>query len=191
MREAFSAADCHWYVCVNPDAMLHPRCIFELIQAAEREPKAGLVEARLFPDEHPKQYDPTTLNTPWCSGCVLLVTRALYETIGGFDENFFMYCEDVDLSWRAHAAGFRTLIAPGALVHHYAQGRPILRERELAVRRSAAYLATKYGATEFAGRMLREYESLGGPSFELPKASPKKAPRGSFDHLLRFSASRW
>jgi len=191
MREAFSRDECLWYVCVNPDALLHPRCLLELIQVAGREPRAGLVEARLFPDEHPKQYDPITLKTAWCSGCVLLVTRALYEAIGGFDENFFIYCEDVDLSWRAQAAGFKTLIAPAALVHHYAQGRPILKERELAVRRSAAYLANKYGATEFARRMLTEYQSLGGPSFELSKLSPKKAPHGSFQHLLRFSESRW
>lgn len=191
MREAFSSSDCDWYVCVNPDAMLHPRCIFELIQVAEREPRPGLIEARLFPDEHPKPYDPITLETPWCSGCVLLVTRSLFETIGGFDENFFVYCEDVDLSWRARAAGFRTLIAPAALVHHHAQGRPILRSRELAVRRSAAYLAMKYGAADFAGRMLGEYERLGGPSFELPKPSVRSAPRGSFEHDLRFAESRW
>ena len=191
MREAFSTDDSRWYVCVNPDAMLHARCIFELIQVAERNPTAGLVEGRLFPDEHPKPYDPITLRTPWCSGCVLLITRALFETVGGFDENFFMYCEDVDLSWRARAAGFQTMIAPAALAYHYAQGRPKLRARELAVRRSAAYLATKYGATEFAGRMLSKYESLGGPRFELPKTRPRPPPHGSFDQLLRFSESRW
>ncbi len=193
MEVAFSANDCSWYVCVNPDGILHPQCVSELVRVAQREPRAGLVEARLFPDEHPKPYDPLTLETPWCTGCVLLITRALFERIGGFDENFFMYCEDVDLSWRARTAGFQTLIAPAALVHHHAQGRQTLRERELAVRRSAAYLGYKYGATEFSDRMLGEYESLGGQPFELPKPAvfPRRAKPDDFQHLTKFSEPRW
>jgi GT2 family glycosyltransferase len=35
-----------------------------------------------------------------------------------FDESFFMYCEDVDLNWRAQLAGWRCWYAPGAFVYH-------------------------------------------------------------------------
>jgi GT2 family glycosyltransferase len=42
----------------------------------------------------------------------------LWEVLGGFDEDFFMYCEDVDLNWRAQLAGYRCLYIPQAVVYH-------------------------------------------------------------------------
>ena len=44
--------------------------------------------------------------------------RRLFDEIGGFDEDLVMYCEDVDLSWRAQLAGHRCLYVPGARVVH-------------------------------------------------------------------------
>ncbi len=40
----------------------------------------------------------------WVSGAALMIRRSLLEQIGSFDEDFFMYCEDVDLCWRANHA---------------------------------------------------------------------------------------
>ncbi len=47
--------------------------------------------------------------------------RALSSDTGGapFDESFFMYCEDVDLNWRARLAGYPTAFAPDAIVYHH------------------------------------------------------------------------
>ena len=193
MRDAFAAGADH-YVCVNPDSVLHPDCVAELVRAAERTPSPGLVEALQFPDEHPKRYDPRTHEAPWCSGCVLLVTRALHERVGGFDEAFFMYCEDVDLSWRARAAGFRPVIAPRALVHHYTGDRaPGGRVAERMLR-SGALLATKYGDERFLERCLSEYRLL--TSTELPRPVAPRAPEplrrvADFQHLFHFAEARW
>ncbi len=52
------------------------------------------------------------------TGCLLLVTRALYDRLGGFDPRFFMYGEDVDLCHRARASGVRTIVTPDAVVMH-------------------------------------------------------------------------
>ena len=49
----------------------------------------------------------------------MLMPRALFERLGGFDEQFFMYGEDMDLCERARAAGFGTAIVPEARVVHY------------------------------------------------------------------------
>ncbi len=194
MQEAFASPSTRYYLCVNPDAVPHPRCFAEVVAEAERLARTGLVEARLFPDEHPKPYEPVTHETLWCSGCVLLLTRALYTEVGGFDERFFMYCEDVDLSWRARAAGFSVRVAPRALVHHYTVDREITSRRELSVRRSAALLGAKYGDAAFVQARLREYEALGGEPFSLPpvaRPSAAMARVANFRHLFMFAESRW
>lgn len=52
------------------------------------------------------------------TGCLLLCDRQVLERLGGFDEAFFMYGEDVDLSLRARRAGYRPSITPRATVVH-------------------------------------------------------------------------
>lgn len=52
------------------------------------------------------------------TGCLVLVPRAVWEHLGGFDERFFMYGEDTDLSLRAWEAGYRPRITPAAEVIH-------------------------------------------------------------------------
>jgi N-acetylglucosaminyl-diphospho-decaprenol L-rhamnosyltransferase len=193
MAHAFGERAASAYVCVNPDAVLHPDCLAELVRAAAA-PRAGLVEARQFPDEHPKPYDPATGDTPWCSGCVLLVTRALHAAVGGFDERFFLYCEDVDLSWRARAAGFTTRLAPRALAHHVATGRAGEQRMRLAMLRSALLLAWKYGEAAFAERCARELREAGArppPASEMEQASPAERAAADFAHDLDFAEVRW
>ncbi|THG36052.1 glycosyltransferase family 2 protein [Glaciibacter flavus] len=54
----------------------------------------------------------------WLSGSCLLVRRSAFEQIGGFDEEFFMYFEDVDLGYRFGRAGWRNRFLPDAEVTH-------------------------------------------------------------------------
>jgi hypothetical protein len=194
MAEAFRSPDMRAYVCVNPDAVLHPDCVFELMQEVGRHGRAGLVEALQFPDEHPKDYNSQTHLTPWCSGCVLLVTRELYQEIGGYDENLFMYCEDVDLSWRARAAGFTTSVAPRALAHHYVGDRPHDPKAHHRLLRSGVYLATKYGNLGAAQHWMNDYVATGGESFNVPtppEVSAKAKSVADFAHLFYMSEVRW
>ncbi len=54
------------------------------------------------------------------SGCCMLVRRSAMDKAGGpFDEDYFMYCEDVDLSWRIHKAGYSNVYFPEADLIHY------------------------------------------------------------------------
>jgi GT2 family glycosyltransferase len=53
-----------------------------------------------------------------CGGAVAY-RRAMLEDIGLFDEDLFMYCEDVDLNWRAQLAGYKCIFAPEAMVYHH------------------------------------------------------------------------
>jgi hypothetical protein len=103
-----------YYLVLNADGFLHPEALHRLVECAERHKGLALVEARRFPNEHPKIYDFKTLETPWCSAACLLIPRRFYAEIGGFDEGFFVFCEDVDLSWRARLAGAQCLLAADA-----------------------------------------------------------------------------
>jgi GT2 family glycosyltransferase len=54
------------------------------------------------------------------SGSAALFRRAMLDDIGGFDDDFFLYCEDTDLGLRARWAGWKCLYVPQAVVeHHY------------------------------------------------------------------------
>jgi N-acetylglucosaminyl-diphospho-decaprenol L-rhamnosyltransferase len=54
----------------------------------------------------------------WLSGACMLARRDALEAVGGFDEGFFLYCEDMDLCARLRAAGGRIRYEPEALVRH-------------------------------------------------------------------------
>ena len=52
------------------------------------------------------------------SGCAALYRRSLLRALDGFDEDYFLYCEDSDLGLRARQAGWRCLYSPRAVVEH-------------------------------------------------------------------------
>jgi GT2 family glycosyltransferase len=54
----------------------------------------------------------------WVSGAALMIRRETLEQTGGFDEDFYFYCEDVDLCWRAREAGWRVVYYPDAVLYH-------------------------------------------------------------------------
>ena len=53
----------------------------------------------------------------WCGAAVVLRTDML-DQLGGFADDFFLYYEDTDLSWRGRAGGWRHVVEPAAVVHH-------------------------------------------------------------------------
>lgn len=58
----------------------------------------------------------------WASGCSLVIKREVWEQVGGFDEEFFLYCEDEDFCLRARKLGYRVLYVPDIIVIHH-EGR--------------------------------------------------------------------
>jgi GT2 family glycosyltransferase len=60
----------------------------------------------------------STDRVPWVLGAVLAIRRDAFEAVGGFDESFFMYFEEVDLCYRLDQAGWQTHFVPDASVIH-------------------------------------------------------------------------
>lgn len=56
--------------------------------------------------------------TGWLSGSCMLLRRTAFETVGGFDPSYFMYCEDMDLCRRLAEAGWKNVYVPSAVVTH-------------------------------------------------------------------------
>jgi N-acetylglucosaminyl-diphospho-decaprenol L-rhamnosyltransferase len=54
----------------------------------------------------------------WLSGSCVLIRREAFEALGGFDDGYFMYFEDVDLGYRLGKAGYRNVYEPAATVVH-------------------------------------------------------------------------
>jgi GT2 family glycosyltransferase/glycosyltransferase involved in cell wall biosynthesis len=52
------------------------------------------------------------------TGAALLVRREVFTRLGGFDERFFMFCEDVDLGWRLNLRGYRVRYEPRSIAYH-------------------------------------------------------------------------
>jgi N-acetylglucosaminyl-diphospho-decaprenol L-rhamnosyltransferase len=133
---------------LNPDVVLHPGSVPPLLAALRepgvgivapqvrsaqgrlelslrREPTilraAGLTKTRLpifseYVAEAAAYRAPRTVD--WAIGAVLAMSRACYDRLGGWDESYFLYSEDTDISLRARDAGLLTRYVPTAVATH-------------------------------------------------------------------------
>lgn len=131
-----------YLLLLNNDTLVPPEMISELVHAHQKAPQAGLIAAsqRFYDNpEHPPKlgakWHPLTcrntniytgenelLELDLVYGCALLVPREIIERVGLFDDKFFAYWEDVDLSLRVQYAGYRNYCALKAVVIHKCAG---------------------------------------------------------------------
>jgi GT2 family glycosyltransferase len=129
---------------LNPDTELHRGSLQTLVKAVRENPDALVTAKLLNPDGTinacglEMHYTGITscrgLNgiataysglheTPLVSGGAFIVSKKIFLELGGFDEDYFMYMEDVDLSLRARLQGLKILCAADApITHHYKLG---------------------------------------------------------------------
>ncbi|MCP4107454.1 MAG: glycosyltransferase family 2 protein [Desulfobacteraceae bacterium] len=103
---------------LNQEVILEPGCINNLMSFAVNDDKGCAWELRQIPYEHPKIYDPVTLETPWISCAACLFRRKSIDRVNGFDPCIFMYGEDVDLSWRLRSKGWKLRYLPNSAIVH-------------------------------------------------------------------------
>ncbi len=130
-------------IMLNNDTEAEPGWLAALVETLVEHPEAGSAASKMLlfdrrdtlhtagdlygmdgiprnlgvwePDEG--QYDQAVEVFSGCGGAVAY-RREAWDAVGGFDEEFFMYCEDVDLGWRLQLAGYRAVFAPQARVYH-------------------------------------------------------------------------
>ena len=141
-NQAARTATGRWLVLLNPDAYPEPDWLEQLVEASRRWRGVRSFTSRQVMDEDPGLLDglgdvmsgpcipyrggylrPDPGDTPEgfvfspC-GAAMMIDRALFLELGGFDESFFCYCEDVDLGYRLQLAGEPTVVVPRAVVRH-------------------------------------------------------------------------
>jgi GT2 family glycosyltransferase len=140
-----------YYFLLNIDTEIDPECISLLTSSMQIDKTAGMIEALQEPKEHPKYYDPETNETGWCSGGgVLIRSKALRQT-GLFDDRFFLYCEDVDLSWRMWLEGWKCKVNPKAKFNHFTEHQD--EKKDMSIQqyysmRNCFYMHYKYDSSK-------------------------------------------
>jgi GT2 family glycosyltransferase len=115
----FARGAAPFFLVLNQDCILEPGALEALIDAAAGDDaRVAAWEMRQIPYEHPKAYDPVSLEVDWVSGAASLFRREAYGAVDGFEERIFMYGEDVDLSWRLRARGWKLRYLPRVAVVH-------------------------------------------------------------------------
>lgn len=196
MERAFANKATH-YLALNPDGFLLQDVLDELLSFAVSKGSPTLVELNCEPLEHPKWYHPVTCETDWVSGAAFTIDREAYLRTGGFDPAFPMYCEDVDLSWRARQAGVALYVAPRRLFYHDITGRFNSSEpaRDLLMLKGLWYLCRKWGSDARAQDIEEEIIRRGNSRACLPpRPSMVRDIPPFIQHLMkkeRFSYSRF
>jgi hypothetical protein len=133
-----------YVLLLNNDTTIEPDAIGKLVDAAERGQRTGVLGAKIRYHDTPGilwyaggNVNPTSgfvshsgIGEPdrgqhdqpkevdFVTGCCMLISHELLQTIGFLDETFFAYLEDVDFCLRARRAGFHVGYTPSAIVYH-------------------------------------------------------------------------
>ena len=125
-------------VLLNPDAVLLPSTLDGLVAAVEHDPSAlicPLVEdvagevwsaggSLDWADGRTRTrgVDVREVDHPWVTGACLAFSVALWDRVGGFDDRYFMYWDDIDLSHRVQTTGGRVVVRRDLVVTHLVGG---------------------------------------------------------------------
>lgn len=158
----FEGCTADFVVVMNPDIVMAPDCLIELFRPF-RIDITGIVEARQLPIEHPKDYSAVTGETSWASTACCLIPAKLWRDIQGFDaDSFFLYCDDVDFSWRVRLHGYKVVFQPSATAFHDKRltptgGWPASAAEKYYSAEAALLLAHKYSRPDVVNAIIRDF----------------------------------
>jgi hypothetical protein len=166
-----------YVLLLNNDTELHPELLAELVRVAQTDTRVGAVGAKNLRMEDPSevwgaygeliygkdlvrvvgQRQPDgpayagVRDVDWVIGNGIMMSRAAITAVGGFDEGFFGYHEDVDWCTRARKSGFRIAFNGAAIIYHKGfgashPGRPIPFPVLYFLGRNGIFFARKHGS---------------------------------------------
>ncbi len=180
-NRALARADGRYLFVLNDDTELDPGCLDRLVRFMDQHRDVGCVGPRLrYPDG---RVQPSAFHFPtpgrvalgavtlqragwvesggeairavdWVNGAAMLIRTDAFRDLGGFDQDFYMYCEDVDLCRRLWDAGYRVAFFPPAgLTHHEYGSSAGVQERRIYqhARSRGLYTRKHHGAAAERG----------------------------------------
>ncbi len=141
VNAGIQAASGEYIMTLNNDTRVDPDCLFHLLEVMDQDDGVGMAAAKILFFDHrinstgicisrsgaawdrgmyeddTGQYDRTEEVFGPCAGAALY-RRLMLEEVGLFDEDFFLYMEDVDLAFRARLLGWKCVYTPSAQVYH-------------------------------------------------------------------------
>ena len=137
------AAGAEFVVVLNYDTVVEPNWLNELVQAAGSDNSIGSVQSLVLLHDEPglvntsgnqlhylgfgfcgqyrsdrNEVSGQIKEIAYASGTAVLYRTAALQAVGLFDEDLFMYHEDLDLGWRLRLAGYLNVLAPRSVVYH-------------------------------------------------------------------------
>lgn len=142
---------------VNPDGTLQPSCypfptpLHRFLEESGGWRLVGHLPLLGAAYERTWQHDRCRV-VPWVLGAALAIRRSAFDGVGGFDEAYFLYFEEVDLAYRLGQVGWETHFAPVATIVHVG-GASTARNRQAATRQLFASAAHFYRRHYSAARL--------------------------------------
>lgn len=164
---------------VNSDTVLPPNCLWEMVELADRHPEYGLLAPRVLLPGRKQVTQPASFGRTatiarlltrrvdlpahyldgfdeiapcdWVTGAAMLIPAEIYNLVGGFDSQFFMYYEDQDLCASVRQAGWQVGVAPDTTIVHFGgRSSKLSRDRyRLYDQSQRRYILKRQGVTAF------------------------------------------
>lgn len=133
-----------YFLLLNNDTLVKRDFLSKMLESFNRNPDAGIVGAKImyYPEKnriwfgggdvswtrfrvvhnHIKETDNGQCNAEveinFMTGCAMLISKEVIEKVGLLDEEYFMYCEDLDYSFKVLDNNFKIIFNPEAIVYH-------------------------------------------------------------------------
>ena len=157
VNRALAKAEGDYFLFLNNDLELKSDAVAQLVELLDSDPHIGAAIPKILyhPDDMDSSVGPATINSfgvvvnytglacpnlidkkdneslslmETACGGIFMFSRKVYEQVGGFDEDLFLYHEDHDLSWRIRLAGWQLMVTPKSVCyHHYNFNKGVLK----------------------------------------------------------------
>lgn len=171
-----SLANGRYLLLLNNDTKLASDCIELLINYAEKEPGAAVLVSKQLAYEDGKVEDiggtvdifgnngasnlSDEIKEVFAGlGACLFVRKKVWEELGGFDEDYYAFAEDLDFFWRAHILGYRVVALPSAAYYH-AGGGTILGGKKKGKRMDVSVRRRYFSERNKLMTMLKNYSTF-------------------------------
>jgi len=130
-------------IILNNDTIVEKNFVFPLVEYVETHPDVGLIGGQiryaydrnriwwaggkfsfwltpkyLFQNELAERIPVVPYQTEWISGCMTFIPLFIFSKVGGYNELFFIWCDEWDLSLRIEKAGYKLMVIPSSIIYH-------------------------------------------------------------------------